>query len=287
MQKILIFLLLTISLRVFAAENIPLYLQDISVTIQAGNAEGSGVLFSRQTAGKDWINFVWTAGHVVENLRQTREVVSPDGAKRTIVEFKDARIAKELREDGRTVGRLELDAEVIRYSNPTDGDDLALLRLRKKNYVQVTAKFYLDKETPSLGTDLYHVGSLLGQQGANSMTSGIYSQHGRLIEKKIFDQTTVAAFPGSSGGGVFLRDGRYVGMLVRGAGETFNLIVPIRRLAQWAEQAKIKWAIDPSLPLPTDDEFKKIPIEDVGHIFASEPKAVEKPAKIVTRETHP
>ena len=61
------------------------------------------------------------------------------------------------------------------------------------------------------------------------------SQVGRVLDLgsgggTVFDQTTVTAFPGSSGGGVFLTDGKYVGMLVRGAGETFNLIVPVRRM---------------------------------------------------------
>lgn len=269
-----------LAVSVVARDNkeVPAFLQDISVTIKSAGSEGSGVLFSRKDDKGEWINFVWTAGHVVAGLRSTREVISPDGSTRTIVEFQDARIAKEIRENGRTVGRLELDAEVLRYSNADTGEDLALLRLRKHNYVQVSAEFYLDKEPPTLGTDLYHVGSLLGQMGANSMTSGIYSQYGRLIDKKIFDQTTVAAFPGSSGGGVFLRDGRYVGMLVRGAGETFNLIVPIRRLLTWADKAKVRWAIDASVPLPAEDSQS---VEDVGHTF----KASDKPADTSKKPT--
>lgn len=260
------------------AEDVAKFLQDVSVTVKSEFSEGSGVLFSRQTASKDWVTFVWTAGHVIRGLRTIREVVTPDGAKKTVVEFKDARIAKELLEQGRTVGRLELDAEVIRYSNADDGDDLALLRLRKQNYVQVSARFYLDAETPPIGSDLYHVGSLLGQMGANSMTAGILSQQGRLIGKKVFDQTTVAAFPGSSGGGVFLRDGRYIGMLVRGSGETFNLIVPVRRLSVWARSAQIEWAINPSVPLPSEAALAKMPIEDVGHEFITAPPAAPPPS---------
>ena len=143
-----------------------------------------------------------------------------------------------------------------------------MLRVRKVNFVDSTVNFYLDKEIPKLGTDLWHVGSLLGQMGANSMTDGIYSQTGRVIKslnKHVFDQTTVAAFPGSSGGGVFLKsDARYVGMLVRGAGETFNLIVPVRRMVQWSKKNNIMWAMDPKVKMPTDDEMKKIAIEDVG-----------------------
>lgn len=248
------------------AQSVSQHLQDISVTIRSNTGEGSGVVFSRKTdAGA--VNFVWTAGHVVSGLRSEREVISATGSKQTIVEFADARIVKTLVENGRTIGRLELDAEVIRYSNAESGDDLALLRLRKKNFIESTVKFYPEAEIPSLGTELYHVGSLLGSQGANSMTSGIYSQYGRLIGKTVYDQTTVVAFPGSSGGGVYLKNGDYVGMLVRGAGEGFNLIVPVRRIKAWAKRVQVEWALDESVPVPSDEEMAKFPIEDTGRPF--------------------
>jgi hypothetical protein len=252
------------------ANAVPKHLQEISVTIQSSGGTGSGVLFTRKDASNATVNLVWTAGHVVGDLRTTREVVTPDGAKRTIIEFGDPKIVTQIIEDGRIVGRLEMDAEVIRYSNADDGEDLALLKVRKKNFVDKTATFYLGTAIPDIGTDLLHVGSLKGQFGANSLTSGIYSQHGRLLGKTVFDQTTCAAFPGSSGGGVFLKgDGLYIGMLVRGAGETFNLIVPVRRIQDWAKKAKVEWALDPKLPMPSDAELAKMPVEDVGKVFAS------------------
>lgn len=266
----------------FAADStVPKYLQEISVTVDSGSGTGSGVIFTRKDANGQVVNLVWTAGHVIDSLRTTREVVTPDGAKRTIVEFQDAKIVKQLIEDGRIVGRLEIDAEVIRYSNADDGEDLALLKVRKKNFVEssVTARFLLTNTPPDVGTELLHVGSLRGQFGANSLTSGIYSQHGRLLGKTVFDQTTCAAFPGSSGGGVFLRDGQYVGMLVRGAGETFNLIVPVRRMIIWAKRAKVEWAMDQSVPMPNEEEMKKLPIEDVGKNFASSADRGSKPTE--------
>ena len=246
-----------------AQEGIPDYLQDISVTIRAERSEGSGVAFNR-----DGITYIWTAAHVVDGLRTTRSVVDPKtGTPRTVVEFKDAKVVKTLIDEGRTVGRLEMDAEVIRYSDADHGEDLALLRVRKKGFIETTARFYLDKSIPTLGTRLLHVGSLLGQQGSNSMTTGIMSQHGRLIGKTVYDQTTVTAFPGSSGGGVYLEDGRYVGMLVRGAGEGFNLIVPARRMRNWAERAGVSWALDPEVKMPSEEKLKAMPIEDVGANF--------------------
>ena len=188
-----------------------------------------------------------------------------NGAKKTIVEFKDPMVVKEIRQDGRTVGRLQMDAEVLKYSDADDGHDLALLRIRKHNFVTDTVTFYLDEKIPGLGTDLLHVGSLLGQMGANSMTDGIYSQHGRLIKslnKFVFDQTTCTAFPGSSGGGVYLKNNAsYVGMLVRGAGEGFNLIVPVRRMKDYCERHKIMWALDPKVDMPSEEDLNKLPIE--------------------------
>lgn len=244
------------------------HLQNVSVTIRSegpySNGEGSGVIFTRKDTEGNLVNFVWTAGHVIDNLRKTRSTVV-DGRPKTIVEFKDPMVVKEIRQGGRTVGRLQMDAEVLKYSDATNGHDLALLRVRKFNFVTDTVTFYLDKEIPKLGEDLLHVGSLLGQMGANSMTDGIYSQHGRILKslnKHIFDQTTVTAFPGSSGGGVYLKsDARYIGMLVRGAGEGFNLIVPVRRMQDYCEKHKMMWALDPKVKMPSEDELKKMPVE--------------------------
>ena len=262
---------LAIATSSFAAEKKPStaeHLQNVSVTIrsegQFSNGEGSGVIFSRKDKNGQLVNLVWTAGHVIDNLRSTRKTVV-NGSSKTIVEFKDPMVVKEIRQNGRTVGRLQMDAEVLKYSDAKDGHDLALLRVRKLNFVTDTVTFYLDKEIPKLGEDLLHVGSLLGQMGANSMTDGIYSQHGRIlkeINKHVFDQTTCTAFPGSSGGGVYLKsDARYVGMLVRGAGEGFNLIVPVRRMRDYAEKNKIMWALDRDVAMPTEDELKKMPVE--------------------------
>ena len=244
------------------------HLQNVSVTIRSegeySNGEGSGVIFTRKDSKGNQVNFVWTAAHVIDNLRKTRKTVV-NGTPKTIVEFKDPMVMKEIRQNGRTVGRLQMDAEVLKYSDAKDGHDLALLRVRKFNFVKDTVTFHLGEDIPKLGTELLHVGSLLGSAGANSMTDGIYSQHGRIlksINKYIYDQTTVTAFPGSSGGGVYLKnDAKYIGMLVRGAGEGFNLIVPVRRMKEYCEKHKMMWALDPKVEMPSEDDLMKMPIE--------------------------
>ena len=279
--KVSLILVLT-AVSTFAAESKKTtadYLQDVSVTIRSegrvSTGEGSGIIYSRLDKDGNTVNFVWTAAHVVDNLRTERKIIVK-GTSHSVVEFKDAKIIKVIRQKGRTVGRLELDAEVIKYSNSETGHDLALLRVRKLNFVEESVKFYLDGDIPKLGTDLWHVGSLLGEMGSNSMTDGIYSQTGRVIKslnKHVFDQTTVAAFPGSSGGGVFLKsDARYVGMLVRGAGETFNLIVPVRRMVTWAKKNDLLWALDPKVAMPADEVLSKMTVEDVGGDFSDDDK---------------
>lgn len=241
------------------------YLQDISVTIRSegrySKSEGSGVLITRKI-GDEIVTFVWTCAHVVDNLRTVRTVIE-DGNPMKLVEFDDVRIIKELVENGRRVGEINMDATVVKYSDADDGEDLALLMVRAKDYGKASAKFQLGGKSNivPIGTELFHVGSLLGQMGANSMTSGIISQVGRTLGKVEYDQTTVTAFPGSSGGGVYLKDGTYIGMIVRGAGEGFNLMVPIRRMERWAEKHDIMWALNPKLKSPAVEEILKLPVE--------------------------
>lgn len=231
-------------------------IQDFSVTIHAGNSQGSGEIKTR-----DGIHYVWTAGHVISHLRTTRSIIDASGSSKTIVEFEDAKVVKEYLQNGRSVGKSEMDAEVIRYSDAENGEDLALLRVRKKDFIKSSVQFYLDDAIPPVGITLYHCGSLLGQFGSTSFTRGIMSQHGRVLNGVVYDQTTCAAFPGSSGGGVYLNDGRMCGMIVRGAGETFNLIVPSRRMKDWAKKVKVEFAMDDRVAVPTDEELWKTPID--------------------------
>ena len=275
LTSLLVALVFTIPFPLYGEEPpVSTFLQEISVTIKTDRGEGSGVIFTREIKsknGKQNVNFVWTAAHVLENIRNVRSVLDAEGKSKKIIEFKDVQIVKKLIENGITVGELSMDAVVVKYSDAKDGEDLALLMIKKFNFVDKSAKFYVDKGGRGLplGTNLYHVGSLLGSGGSNSMTTGIMSQVGRMLSlnggsKVLFDQTTVTAFPGSSGGGVFLTTGEYIGMLVRGAGETFNLIVPIRRMTDCAEEENIKWALDPEEKAPTLEEIKKLPKERIG-----------------------
>ena len=65
-----------------AFAGVPDDLQQVSVTIKAGDAQGSGTIVTRQI-GDDTVSFIWTAGHVVDNLRVVRQIITADGGTRT------------------------------------------------------------------------------------------------------------------------------------------------------------------------------------------------------------
>ncbi len=257
-------------IKVAQVENkIPEYLQNISCTIKSegkdGMSQGSGVLFTRKDTNGDHVTYCLTAAHVIDNLRSERQVLSLDGDKKTIVEFKSPVIVKHLIEKGRVIGKTEIEATVIKWSSSEFGQDLALLQLRKKNFTADTATLSPDEIIP-VGMELYHLGSRLGEFGAGQLTVGILSSIGKVLEgDKVYDISSCPGLPGSSGGGTFLKvNGEYIGMVQRKAteGETFIFIKPTRLIKEWAKDQKVEWFFNPEVPLPTDEVLKKLPVED-------------------------
>ncbi len=248
-------------------------LQNVSVTVSVdGRGRGSGTLFTREVSPDVFKTYVWTAGHVVEDLRTERSVIDREtGVKRIIVGFKDCQIYQETIQDGRKVEQRYLDCKVICYSNSDTGDDQAVLEVRLRNYTKETTTFYLGDQIPGIGTELIHVGSLLGDIGSCSFTTGVTSQVGRLLAlndsyaEAIYDQTSAVAFPGSSGGGVFNQEnGQYIGMLTAGIRDStgFAWYVPVRRIREWAKGVNMEWAMDVNVPMPNEDDLKEIPLDD-------------------------
>ena len=246
-------------------------LQNVSVTISVdGRGRGSGTLYTREVEPGVFKSYVWTAGHVVDDLRTTRKVID-DGAERIIIGFKDCQIYQETIQDGRKVKQEYLDCKVICYSNCETGDDQAVLEVRMRNYTRESTTFYLGDEIPGIGTELIHVGSLLGDIGSCSFTTGVTSQVGRLLAldgayaEAVYDQTSAVSFPGSSGGGVFNQEtGQYVGMLTAGIRDAqgFAWYVPVRRQRAWAKTVNMVWAMDATVPMPSAADMKKIPLDD-------------------------
>lgn len=221
-------------------------LQDVSVHVKAGRSQGSGTIIVR----KNWI-LVLTAAHVIEGNWQV-----DDG----VVFFKPVFVMQMTKDDetGKVVKKKSL-VEVLNYS---EDHDLALLRVKKKNFVDKGAQVYRGKLT-KVGTDVYHCGCLLGEVGYNSISKGIVSYVGRNLDGKSHDQTDTVIFPGSSGGGMFLSNGQYIGMVVSGYRmygvplQGFSYYVPMRRMDEWAKTYDLEWVLDPSRDVPDSlDEIK-------------------------------
>lgn len=158
------------------------YLQDISVMVSTSGGSGSGVVVTREMKVKPdsdekvKINFVWTAAHVIRGSRSVRDAIdATTGQSKKIIEYQPVYIVKHLVENGRKVGEVKMETRVVKYSDADTGHDLALLRVLKTNFIDSSAQFYLEKDLPTVGTPVYHVGSLLGSDGANSLTNGIIS----------------------------------------------------------------------------------------------------------------
>ena len=219
-------------------------LQAVSVLVKVRGGSGSGTLVTRQV-GDVTRTFVWTAGHVV------REEMKKDKT------FSNVLICQEYRNKGKLIGKSEVEAKVIAYSDPEEGEDLALLEILQDNFrpLAVSAKFDLTAELQDIGTKLIHVGCTQGLY--NSVSYGVISQTDIDLLKtgKMFEQTSTMAYPGSSGGGMYLEDGTYIGMLTRGGGAGLNFIVPMRRILPWAKSMKCEWALDPKVKVTTPKLF--------------------------------
>ena len=112
-----------------------------------------------------------------------RTVVTPQGTSKILVEYRDAEIVQERQQAGRRVGEVKYDCKIVKVSDADYGEDLAVLMVRCKGAypLSVCAKFHRDiNYIPPIGVDLSHCGSLLGQFGANSYTTGVLSQTGRI-----------------------------------------------------------------------------------------------------------
>ena len=237
-------------------------LQAVSVLVKLGFGSGSGTLVTRQV-GDVTRTFVWTAGHCVRGQMQKDKT------------FKNVTIIQEFRNKGKLIGKSEVQAKVIAYSDPEEGEDLALLEILQDNFrpLAVSAKFDLTAELQEIGTKLIHIGCTQGLY--NSVSYGVISQTDVDLIKtgKMFDQTSTMAYPGSSGGGMYLDDGTYMGMLTRGGGAGLNFVVPMRRILPWAKRMGIEWALNPKVKVtPVKSPFdgtESVPQEfPFGHIRA-------------------
>lgn len=210
---------------------------------------GTGII---QTRGD--INYIWTCAHVVVNARKKR--ITPD--LKTIIYFDPVTVRLFYVEDGVLVGQTDSYADVIRYSEETS-EDIALLRVRKKNFSTADTTWLRGYQPPEIGTPLYHYGCMRGFSGC--LTEGIVAQPGIIYNQVLFDRTTVIAYRGSSGGGVYRKNGICIGLLesiymrndVEGG---VNNVIPARRLIAYAKRVGVSFAVDPHISVPANDVLR-------------------------------
>lgn len=257
------------------------HLQSVAVTIRAesdySRSEGSGICKTVNFGGTQRTVIV-TAAHVVDSLMEKKETVGKDGKPATKITFKDASILRRIVEGGREVGEMKLNARIIAFS---EKHDTALLLVRTTTFKHGNAKFYLHKEQVPLGTKVLHVGSLLGSLGSQSLTSGVLSARGRMIEGQPYVQCDSTIFPGSSGGLLAKEsDGQVIAVIQRGAGEGFGLGAPTQRIMGWAKKANIEWIFDDAKTGPKLEELeKRLPIMEDGSTKPADGKSIEEKMK--------
>jgi len=241
-------------------QEVPEHLQKIAVTVKTVRASGSGTILARQIEGKTYA-FILTAHHVIDGLRKvTTRIV--DGKEFKEVKYDKCKVTQERVIDGATVGEQTLYCRVVATSPRYD--IAVLLVLWPDKFSETDTIPFLD-DLPRVGSEVFHCGSPSGQVlGHNSLTEGIIAAQGRMFDELPYTQTTVSALPGSSGGMVVNRnDGTYVGMLTLGIRNTdsFNYIVPSRRIIKWAKAIGFEYLVNPEAKALDFDQLADLPIE--------------------------
>ena len=227
-----------------------------TVLVMAKGSEGSGVAVKKGST-----TLIWTNAHVVANNFASSTVVDPmTGLSKVVYTFSDVQVGQEENDGSRKVGDVRRVAKIVRYS---PRHDLAVLKLYKGSWPEGSVEF--SKTIPAQGDEVWHVGSMWGRQGISSVNEGIISFAGRPRDGHMpvelnglpYDQVSITAVPGCSGGGVFLKkDGLCIGLMseyLRGQVQGSMCIVPSRRMWEFAKEAKCIWAINPASPLPLED----------------------------------
>ena len=186
------------------------HIRSVSVSIEwNGRCYGSGTLFDKD--GETWC---LTANHLVE---------AAQGQKMRVSQY---------RPDGKVIS---VNAEVVRADACTD---VALLKLGKGVFGP-GVRFYkdccqADGKPPDLDTPIIHCGSMAGLH--HTITRGYLVGLDRDMTAimdhgpNLADQADLTGSYGSSGGGVFLADGRFIGMVYAGIPQRIIFFVPIRHM---------------------------------------------------------
>lgn len=139
-------------------------------------------------------------------------------------------------------------------------NDCAVLLLKRKI---TDVKITFEDRVLNPGETVYAVSSPFGIDGHDTITTGVVSYINRESfsednqKEDVLDELSLIANSGSSGGGVFLQDRSYVGLL-KGIGffdgEKYPLVsymIPTRDIKKWLESNGMLWLINDD-PIPKD-----------------------------------
>lgn len=182
---------------------------------------GSATLFRAGDA-----QYAITAGHVIDGEQSTVEVDVTNDKGMTEKKKKEfwnpVWLEQSIYCNSQEVKLVKMRTEVVAFSPPEEqgGLDIGVLRVLAPGK---ESAMWLSGKAPSVGGDVFHVGSLYGDITGALCKGSILRVDFTISDAKMHGSFDVlhlgGAAPGSSGGGVFVRRGdklEWIGMVVRG-----------------------------------------------------------------------
>lgn len=199
--------------------------RETTVTIYVDGGRGTGNVAKIDKNGNTWI---LTAAHVTEGSKTVKVAI----------------IEKD-EDEGTVVTETYHHADVMVESVD---EDLALLKLRKKNFGK--AVVFSDKK-PKLDESVALCGTFMGTHEKVITTGRVQAFNVKGLHKNTkYDMATMTCYRGCSGGGVWNKDGKYVGMFVALAGNNLAYYIPNHRIKKWADANKVGFLFDPKAEAP-------------------------------------
>lgn len=224
--------------------------------VRTDRAGGSGtVVYSNPLPDnpEEWETYILTNFHVIEDAISIRKEWSPLKGRKVPKEYRKTVNVEffEYKYLSDCVGGLSVEADIECWDKD---EDLALLRTRTIKPASYVAELYPKEEDNKikLGYGSYACGCSLGHTPLHT-TGEIVSKVDEIENKKYWMSTAQTIF-GNSGGAMFLRDGRFIGVPARitalklGFGVDIithmGFFIPIERIYDFLEEQMYQFIYD-------------------------------------------
>lgn len=209
--------------------------RDAIITVYGWPSSGEGIAILR---GNDIL--IWTMASVLEYRKEPRP-----GASAMVV----ADLTLVQRE-----GTLMHHVDVIAHGGH-DGPALLRVRPGKLHHFRCSSAAFAVGYVPPWSA------SALAVSSSGKLCEGTYLEKSYHIGGFFYDVLRIDAPYLLPGGGVFSADGQCIGLLVERSSPGGCLVLPVRELERWARENGVGWAIDLSLPFPSEEEWRKFLIK--------------------------